>query len=200
MAMMTFAAVAEVQAEEWYVFAGIGPSFTEDVSGSVDGAPLRESYGTGFMVYGGTGYRFGPYRLEGEIAYAQHPLDRVTLGDVQSASGGNRSTLAGLANFYVDFDTTTRWVPYVGAGIGIASVGLNDVSLSPSIVLDESDSVFAFQLKAGVTYILGSATLLSLGYRFLSADDPDLEELNGLEVTTEGSQLHTVEAGLRYRF
>ncbi|MFZ0257798.1 MAG: outer membrane beta-barrel protein [Gammaproteobacteria bacterium] len=199
-ATVTFAAVAEAQADGWYVFAGVGPSYTEDVSGSVGSVPLREGYGTGFMGHGGTGYQVGPYRLEGEIAYAQLPVDQVTLGGIQGASGGDRSTLAGLANFYVDFDTTTRWVPYAGAGIGAANIGLNNISASPTVVLDDSNTVFVFQLKGGVAYTVSPSTQVSVGYRFFSADDPELKDINGLEVSSEGSQLHTLEAGLRYRF
>ena len=197
---VALAVVAEVHAEGWYVFAGTGVSYAEDVSGSVDGADLREGYDTGFMVYGGAGYQVGPYRLEGEIAYAEHPLDYVSLDGIQGSSGGNRSTLAGLANFYVDFDTSTRWVPYAGAGIGAANTALNDISASPSVVIDDGDTVFAFQLKGGVAYSLSPSTKLSVGYRFFSADDSKLTARNGLQVNSEGPQLHTLEAGLLYRF
>lgn len=199
-ATVTFVAVAETHADGWYVFAGVGPSYTEDVSGSIGEVSLREGYDTGFMVHGGTGYRVGPYRLEGELAYAEHPLDRITLGGSQAASGGDRSTLAGLANFYVDFDTATPWVPYAGAGIGAARVAVNSISASPPLVLDDADTVFAFQLKGGVAYTLSPSIQVSVGYRFFSADDPELKDADGLEVSSEGSQLHTLEAGLRYRF
>lgn len=199
-ATVTVAGVAEAHAQEWYLFAGAGPSFTEDVSGSVDGTPLRESYDIGFMLHGGTGYQIGPYRLEGEIAYARHSIDQITVGDMPSSSGGNRSTLAGLANFYVDFDTTTRWMPYAGAGIGAAHIALNDISAPQSVMLDEGDTVFAFQLKGGIAYRLGRSTRVIVGYRFFSADEIELTGENSLQASSEGSQLHTLEAGLRYRF
>ncbi len=197
---VTCVAAVEAQAEGWYVFAGFGASFTEDINGSVEGVPLREGYGTGFMVFGGSGYRTGPYRLEGELTYAQHAIDTVSLGGTEGPTGGDRSTLAGLANFYVDFETATRWTPYVGAGIGVASVALNDVSPSSSVRLDDSDTVFAFQLKAGLAYTLRPSTQFSIGYRFLSADDSKLRDASGMEVSIEGPQLHTVETGLLYRF
>lgn len=197
---VVLAAVAEAHADGWYVFAGVGPSYTEDVSGTIGAARLREGYGTGFMVHGGTGYQVGPYRVEGEITYAEHPIKQVTLGGTQGTSGGDRSTLAGLASFYVDFDTSTRWVPYAGAGIGAANIALNNVLASPSVVLDDGDTVFAFQLKGGVAYSLSPSTRVSVGYRFFSADDTRLKDGNGLEVASDGPQLHTLEAGLRYRF
>jgi OOP family OmpA-OmpF porin len=199
-ATVTFAVMAEAHGEGWYVSTGIGPSYTEDVSGLVGGTSLRESYDTGFMVYGGTGYEVGPYRFEGEIAYARHPLEGVTLGGIQGSPGGNRTTLAGMANIYVDFDTATRWVPYVGAGIGAANTAVNDVSASPSVVLDDDNIVFAFQLKGGIAYSLSSSTKISVGYRFFSADDTELNDVSGRQVSVEGPRIHTLEAGLRYRF
>ena len=199
-ALVVFATATQAHADAWYVFAGVGPSYTEDINGSVGGTPLRESYGTGFMVHGGSGYEAGPYRLEGEIIYAEHPPEGVTLGDIQSSSAGDRSALAGLANFYFDFDTRTRWVPYAGAGIGAAHIALNNIVASPSLSLDESDVVFAFQLKAGVAYSLSRSTRISVGYRFFGADEPKLGDVDGLAVKTEASHLHTLEAQVRYRF
>ncbi len=199
-AAAVLAAAAEAQADGWYVFAGIGPSFTEDINGSVGGDRLlEESYDTGFMVSGGTGYQIGPYRVEGELTYAQYSIAQVAVGGIQGAAAGNRSTLAGLANFCVDFDTSTRWMPYAGAGIGAANTSLNNVLASTS-ALDDGDTVFAFQVKGGVAYSLSPSTKVSVGYRFLSADDTQLMDGNGLEVASEGPQSHTLEAGLRYQF
>lgn len=198
--IIAFGPMIEVHAEGWYVFAGGGIAFTENANGAVGDVPFRAGIDTGFIVHGGTGYQFGPYRLEGEMVFAKNPLDSLSLGDARVTAGGNRSDLAGLANFYVDFDTHTRWTPYAGAGIGIANVSFNDAAATPLLMVNDDDTVFVFQVKAGVAYSLGTSTEVSFGYRFFSTDDIELNDTGGTALSVEGTQLHALEAGVRYHF
>ena len=58
--------------------------------------------------------------------------------------------------------------PYLGAGIGVARVSLDGYTSSGTLIVDDSDTVFAGQLSAGVLYALNEQVSLDLGYRITS--------------------------------
>lgn len=129
-----------------------GPSgdqiyFKEDTMifhGNVDYSPI--SGGVGFML----GYRYGHFRLEGELLYNHISTGPVTIGtctlespNVSTPTGlcpagtydgfkekalgysGSSTAIYGLANGFWDFfsyESTTELVPYIGLGFGLSSV------------------------------------------------------------------------------
>jgi opacity protein-like surface antigen len=74
----------------------------------------------------------------------------ATVGEVVSAGQGDLTTLSLFANAYYDFNRDGNFEPYVGAGIGFSDV---DINFSPSGVgiVNDSDTLFAYQLKLGAT-------------------------------------------------
>jgi opacity protein-like surface antigen len=83
----------------------------------------------------------------------------------------------GLANAYVDVFTWRGITPYLGAGVGIASIdvkGLKDVNVPNASVFygeDNSETNFAWAIYAGLSYDVTSTVTLDLGYRYLELGD-----------------------------
>lgn len=83
----------------------------------------------------------------------------------------------GLANAYIDLGTWRGVTPYVGGGIGLASVsvlGLEDVNVPHNgwaYGEDNTETNFAWALYAGVSYDVTSQFTLDLGYRYLDMGD-----------------------------
>lgn len=73
-------------------------------------------------------------------------------------------------NGYYDFNTSSNWKPYLGAGIGLVSA---DIDYSPSGVkiIDDDETVFGFQLKAGAAYMVSQEVDIYGEYAFRMTDD-----------------------------
>jgi opacity protein-like surface antigen len=177
----------------WYLSASGGPTFADDVNFTVQGRNVTAEFDTGFNINGALGYRFGRFRLEGELAYLKNNLGKFSFRGSDLDADGDLSILGGLASLYFDILTNSRWTPYLGGGIGIANVSANDVAAGPFSVRDKDDNAFAYQIKAGLSYSLSDSIQAILGYRLFGADDLDIEDIDGPET-------HNIEVGLRYLF
>jgi opacity protein-like surface antigen len=78
----------------------------------------------------------------------------------------------GLVNAYVDMGNWCGFTPFVGAGIGFASIsveGLKDINVPQSGVAfggDNTSTNFAWALHAGVSYDVSPQTVIDLTYRY----------------------------------
>ncbi|MBL8846692.1 MAG: porin family protein [Hyphomicrobium zavarzinii] len=84
----------------------------------------------------------------------------------------------GLVNAYIDLGTWRGITPYVGGGIGIASLdvqGFKDVNVPRNSVFygdkDNSTTNFAWALYAGISYDVTPQFTLDLGYRYTDLGD-----------------------------
>ncbi len=132
------------------------------------------------------------------IAGSPTPLG-VTVADVVADGQGDISSTAIFANAYYDFNRTGSFQPYVGAGIGFADI---DVSYKPSGigVIDDGETKFAYQLKAGATYRLNDTFELYGEYAYRATED--IETNNDLFPGTLEieNQQNIFSVGARYRF
>jgi len=83
----------------------------------------------------------------------------------------------GLANMYVDLGTYMCITPFIGGGIGLASVsvnGLKDVNVPNNSVFygaDHSQTNFAWAVYGGLAYDVNPSVTLDLSYRYLDLGD-----------------------------
>ena len=166
----------------------------------VDGE-LELEFKKGFAFSGVVGYDFGTARLEGEVSYQKNDLDKLTVsfsGISGSANiSGDVTSLAFLLNGYYDFHNNSDFTPYVSAGIGMANISVNDFgapSMGISQSADEDDTVFAYQLGAGLGFAVTEVLTIQLKYRYFSVANP---EFDGVEVEVDS---HNILAGLRVGF
>ncbi len=208
------AAVPSAKAQ-WYVSANAGGTILSDAditdTAAIGSFTGEVGFDTGFGVSGAVGYAYGALRFEGEISYRKNDLDdlqvnSLTLGGT-TISGvlgtfaleGDTTALGFMANGWYDMDTGTPWVPFVGAGLGIAKINIDIESVAgiPTIY-DESDTVFAFQVGAGVGYKVTPTTTVSLSYRFFGTADPEFDD--GFDKIDAEYMSHNVMVGVLFGF
>ena len=149
------------------------------------------SYDAGYVVNAafGNAYANG-VRAELELAYRQSDIDELSIDGWDSGSvDGDVSAVAGMVNAYYDFDTGSEFKPFIGAGLGYASVEL-DADDGGS----EDDGVFAYQLMAGVGFAVSKQVSLDLQYRFFATEDPEFDDVESEYMT------HNAMIGVRFNF
>ena len=117
---------------------------------------------------------------------------------------GAFSMIAFMANVDYDFDTGSRWVPYVGGGLGVATISLDTENAQGTSLTDDSDTVFAYQVGTGIGYEFplaeGRSITVSLDYRYFGTQDPTFTgDVTGAEFDVEISG-HDIGIGIIYGF
>lgn len=130
-----------------------------------------------------------------EIEYAYSATDIDTIGGVTATD--DVTVDAYMFNAFVDFVNDTQFTPYIGAGIGWANV---ETSV-PALGFDDSDDVFAYQGRLGVSYEPTTMpnVAFSLGYRFFGTADTEYSSPVIGPVETEYNS-HSAELGARFSF
>ncbi|MYA28966.1 MAG: porin family protein, partial [Nitrospira sp. SB0666_bin_27] len=117
---------------------------------------------------------------------------------------GAFSILAYMVNVDYDFDTGSRWVPYVGGGLGLATVSLDTKTEQGRSLADDSDTVFAYQVGAGLGYEFpleaSRSVTVSLDWRYFGTQTPTFKgDLTGTEFDV-GFSGHDIGMSLIYGF
>ena len=112
--------------------------------------------------------------------------------------------LAFMANVDYDFDTGSRWVPYVGGGLGVATISIDTENAQGISLSDDSDTVFAYQVGAGIGYEFpleeGRSVTVSLDWRYFGTQDPTFKgDVSGGDFDV-GISGHDIGIGLIYGF
>jgi len=203
-----------VAASGWYFSGFGGANWADDTSFDVDlgagVAAITNEYDTGFVVGGAFGYDFGQamgplgVRVEGEVSYRDNDVDTHVLGGADLAgSVGSTSALAGMANLLFDFNTGGPLSFYGGGGVGIANVEFDSHGADAADpVMNDDDTVFAWQAIAGVGYEVSPGWVLDVQYRYFNASDVSLTStpLAGSVSSSTDYESHAVVAGIRWSF
>lgn len=207
-----FTAVSALAETGFYLGGSVGGTFLSDAdvngvrndNGSFTEVDSDVEFDPGFNAALALGYNVGTYyshdldtsgRLELEFGYRYNEVDRVSdPGRILRETGGDAEVLSLLVNSYADFRINSPLVPYVTAGLGGAQVTYNDLGIE-----DNDDTVFAWQIGAGLSYPVFEHLLLDLGYRYFATSDIEFEALDGSEVETEYDS-HNVSLGMRIPF
>jgi len=167
--------------------------------------PLEASIDTdgGFGISGAVGYRFDNARVEFEIGYNSNDVDSVTVNDFVTSVDGSIDNWKFLLNGYYDFPTGSRLRPYVGGGAGLAILSANDVSaMVPPLgegSIDDTNTSFLFQFKAGVGYDVTDTLNAFLGYRLMGIPGQSFEVLD-TDLDADTLFIHSLQVGARYEF
>ncbi|WP_395675263.1 OmpA family protein [Inquilinus sp.] len=167
-----------------YVGAGAGANFLQSNGLNKDDYDVGPA-GNLYVGYGfGNGFRTD---LEASIRENSH-------------DGNNHQTTYGLmANGYYDFDFGSAFVPYVGAGVGLALVDADFASGGGNRYFDSTKAKFAYQGIAGVAYNFAPNMAATLEYRYLGTQGPVFRD-NGVRIKGDDNNNHTILVGLRYTF
>jgi len=223
----------------WYLTVGAGGTWEETVNDKKQSTAYSPYYGDlrqdrtgqinhdgGFAAEGGVGYDFGN-QLRAELTYL---FNTTELGN-QTYSGtitgpgvpGGSDSFSGnadvygrtyrnsvLASVYYDIPTRSRWVPYVGAGLGWTNVSTSNLTYNYDVTIRSngarqtgsdtisggSGNAFGYQAKIGVTYLLSKSTDLFVEGNYQGNTSVDL----GTGTTLGSFNSFGVKGGFRYRF
>jgi outer membrane protein OmpA-like peptidoglycan-associated protein len=180
-----------------YVSLGAGPQWLNNAktTGPIGSTTYR--FDTGPAVVGALGYGLGNgFRVEGEIGYRDSNVKNAKSG----SASGDISAWDFMGNALYDFNLGWPVTPYLGAGIGMARVSANNVTVPGSTVqVRDTDTEFAYQGIAGVAYAINQNLKLDVGYRYFATTNPQYKTTAGSSV---GSRYHdnTLLVSLRWEF
>ncbi|MFH7325779.1 outer membrane protein [Desulfurivibrio sp. C05AmB] len=200
--------IATTAQAQTYAFGNLAAVWVSDADAGFDipgfgtGITLAEiSFDSGIGITGGFGHAYGNgLRTEVELAYRKNDLDQLAgrgpfVGAPRMPLNGDISSLALMINGFYDFNLGLPVTPFAGGGLGIARVRID----SDWLGVDSSDTVFAYQLGAGLAFALNPQVNIDLQYRFFATLDPELKFQSGERFDTE-YMTHNVMLGLRYSF
>lgn len=172
----------------------------------------RVEFDPGIFIGGTGGYDFGYVRVESEISYKYSTIKSIT----ENGSGyqfqnidGNIGALAVMFNTFIDIHNRSRVTPYIGGGIGYASLYLSNTYGTtmtypysrPLLYSEDYASVFAYQLGAGIEIALNRRLSLDIGYRYFCTDTANIgNNTNSPIVTSIKMETHNATAGVRFKF
>ncbi|WP_165070933.1 outer membrane beta-barrel protein [Desulfovibrio sp. ZJ200] len=157
------------------------------------------------------GYDFYPQQmlpLRAELEFALRGNSEKswdsTFGGANVSTKGlwNNSTL--LLNLYYDIQTDTPFVPYIGAGVGLAfnytEYTVNANAANGYINASQSDNFtnFAWNVGAGVAYNFNENFAVDVGYRFMMLGYNEVSS-NGVEISNQPYN-NEFMVGLRFTF
>ena len=205
--VFTSPALADVS-ERLYVQGSAGLSWLNDADNQGDLLNIESSYDNGYALAGALGVRVSDnIRVEGEIGYRKNDGDSLEITNdggfgltgLSADADGDFSAVTGLVNAYYDVtQISDTLMPYVMGGLGFARIDA-DISTLGTQIVDDSDTVLAYQIGAGVGFAASDKITLDLGYRYLGTQDPELRDEAGDAFDSEYSN-HTLRLGVRYAF
>ncbi|MEM9411419.1 MAG: outer membrane beta-barrel protein [Planctomycetota bacterium] len=137
-----------------------------------------EGYAVGLAV----GRRIGRnLRSELEYTFRAQTASAVNFnGNNVGNVGGFQNSHAGMLNFTYDLVFGQgNFVPYLGGGIGVASIDSNVRYGTGVASLDGDDSSVAYQWMAGLSYRARPNMETFVEYRFFEIDDPKINRFGG---------------------
>jgi len=192
-------------------FLGISVPQNVDVTGFDANIDINErvEFDPGVNIGGTGGYDFGFIRLEGELSYKYSNISMVSEksgGDTFANTDGGVGVFAFMANGFFDLHNDSPVTPYIGGGIGFATLHLDDTfatqrSTGNRVLLYPSGdaTVFAYQVGAGLEIALSRRLSLDLGYRYFATDKARFD--NDVYTTTNLKfESHNFAAGVRVKF
>ena len=153
-------------------------------------------------VWGGhfaAGAKANAIRTEVEWNVAQDAKRKVTQWDERFRLQNNSLML----NAYYDFNTCTKWTPYVGAGMGVAMLKFTAKDMADGEKESQKSYNFAWQIGAGVAYDLTKNVALDAGYRYIDAGAATAEKNIDSDFRHRikyDTAAHEIYFGARYTF
>lgn len=176
----------------------------------------KRVWGTSFAAGVSYGLEGGAIRTELEwqrnTAARLHYTDVIYAGadsEVEHTSKTKIKTHAYMLNAYYDFDTCTKFTPYVGAGIGLAKTKIANMEYGGFRWFDKSTEKhtgIAWQIGAGIAYALNDNVSVDVGYRYIDYGKFDVTTSGGrwqgmgFDRTSHETTANELYAGLRYSF
>lgn len=205
---ISFVGAAQAQSGSG-IYAGLmgGYNYLQDSDVKGTGVAAKVDFDHGFAVLGNVGYDYGKYsfgnlRSEIELGYRSNGADSASGTGIVGGPGslsGDANVLSGMINGLWDLPVNFPVRPYLGAGIGVGHVTVDNVKRGGVLQIDDSDTSFAYQGIAGLGWDVNENWTAKLDYRYFSTLGLDMKSAAGVSVDTE-YHAHTVMLGFAYKF
>lgn len=159
------------------------------------------------QIWGGSfayGIKSGAFRTEIEADLrSEAKKNSVSYDEIDDSFDLGKIALSSrsvMLNVFYDFDTGTKFTPYIGGGIGIAHLKVKIRTDEGKV--SKSDNSFAYQLGAGVAYAVTDSVALDLSYRYTDSGSMTVREysLEDADKTKIDSTAQEILFGVRYTF
>lgn len=192
----------ELESDDFTVDAGLDGADPTTVE--VDSTDIDIDTDTGFGLNGAIGYQFQDARAELELGYSNNNVNGVSVGNAAEVDAdGDLNTWTIAANGYYDIPTGTALRPYLGAGLGVAKVVADDVSVDLPVVgnaeLDDSGVSLVFQAQAGLAYDFTDNASAFVGYRLQGIPGQSFTAAD-VDLKADTTLIHSAQLGAQYRF
>ncbi|QJE73540.1 porin family protein [Aerophototrophica crusticola] len=171
LAISAAAAVPALAKDGFYVAPSLGllvPQ-SQDYDDGVDTGKVE--FDNGWTIGAAAGYRFGQFRVEGELAYGEVSGGDFTFNGAKSSFDAEQTLFSGTLAGYYDFGADGIQ-PYVGGGIGFLSADIENVSALGINAGDlGSDTNLTLFGEAGVAIPVGENLAIVPSYRYIWVDD-----------------------------
>jgi opacity protein-like surface antigen len=192
-------------------------SGAEYVGNAVDPNVRHAEIGDGGVYEAGIGCGSGSRGLRGDLTIGFRP-GRDFKGDVDIVIASvpvdppiktKIDSYTVMVNGYYDFGNFRGFVPYVGAGVGVAMHDMDYVHVdhpaSPNPQHGDTKVDVAWSLMAGVGYQISSNAVLDFGYRYIDmgsaqSNQGDTVQALNPKLVVDDMTAHEVKIGLRYHF
>lgn len=146
------------------------------------------------------GVKFGMLRAEVEGVYRYSPNDKFVDAGGAEGADGSLSTAHVFLNGYLEFDLLGVVTPYAGLGVGYGTVSLNLKELDGTLVVDDNDTIYSYQLIAGAAVNVTENFSLTAEYRYFDTITDAELTLAGVPDFVENSDIrsHEIRFGIRY--
>jgi len=139
-------------------------------------------------------------RIEMEASQRQSEIIEIAFAGGARPATGTMQVESLMFNTFGELRQIYPLLPYYGAGAGVARLRLEGVGSGGGTVVEESeDTVFAWQVGAGLGYQVCDRLALDVGYRYFKAVEPEFEDRLGETFLSE-YQAHSVVFGVRWMF
>jgi outer membrane protein OmpA-like peptidoglycan-associated protein len=182
----------------WYAAGGFGGTFGQDpILHSVTGKHSDRAEDVNLAALASVGYAMGTgVRVEGEYFHNQINFNNI---DSLHGAGGHVSNNAMFLNVLYDFNSYSRFTPYVGAGVGPDFANVKSVGASGVGYLKGDTLVGAYQGIAGISTQLDPNWSVTADYRYIASFDPKVDSTAGGQGRMDNAS-HNVILGVRYSF
>ena len=203
--------------DTWYISGAFGMALDAKIDFQVTDSPLNRE-GTVHLRGDNPNFRFtigrkiDNIRIEGEFFWLPYQItdaeysaaDQVPVSLLNQTRkiSGSIDGRGIIANIYYDWENGTKWVPYVGFGVGLMEVDLDSkVELLGNIGQGKgSDTTTVIQSKFGITNKVSDHMDLFGEYTLLHVGETDIDLESGGTITSDEGMTNHMFVGVRYKF
>lgn len=169
--ILTSALFATPVFAEPYVSVSTGLGYVANSNVTVSSVTYNDfiTYKSGVPFIGAVGYKEDAYRLEFAFGYQSNGVDKFKSDVIilPSVSGSSVAIFSYMLNYYYDINLKNGIAPYITAGIGSSTIRVKGfLNALDSAYVSDSQSMFTYQLGAGIGIKASENIVIDLGYRY----------------------------------